>query len=93
MRLPHRALHQSLHLAIIVFTVLSSLAAHVQAQEQPDRNGFIRIFDGKTLSGWTLVGGQGPGYVPIEGGILDCPADGGGNLFTVKEYSDFVFRF
>jgi hypothetical protein len=39
------------------------------------------------------MGGQGPGYVPIEGGILDCPADGGGNLFTVKEYSDFVFRF
>ena len=36
--------------------------------------------------------GGGPGYVP-QNGVLDCPAEGGGNLFTEKEYSDFVFRF
>ena len=57
-----------------------------------DRNGFVSLFDGKTLEGWTLVGKVGTGYV-AENGILTCPADGGGNLFTVKEYSDFVFRF
>jgi hypothetical protein len=38
------------------------------------------------------VGGKGPGYVP-ENGVLVCPADGGGNLFTAKEYANFVFRF
>ena len=38
------------------------------------------------------MGGSGPGYVP-QNGVLDCPADGGGNLFTEKEYSDYVFRF
>lgn len=53
--------------------------------------GFIPLFDG-TLSGWKLMGGKGSGYV-VENGILVCPADGGGNLFTEKEYANFVLRF
>jgi hypothetical protein len=55
-------------------------------------NGFVSLFDGKSLKGWTLVKGQGPGYVPQDG-ILVCPADGGGNLYTEKEYANFVFRY
>lgn len=54
--------------------------------------GFTPLFDGKTLNGWKLVGGKGPGYVVEEGKIV-CPADGGGNLFTEKEYDNFVLRF
>ena len=54
--------------------------------------GFTSLFDGRTLNGWHLVGGKGPGYVPTDGTIV-CPADGGGNLFTEKEYANFVFRF
>ncbi len=53
---------------------------------------FVALFDGKTLEGWTLVGKKGSGYV-VEDGVLLCPADGGGNLFTEKEYSNFIFRF
>ena len=53
--------------------------------------GFVPLFDG-TLSGWKLMGGKGSGYV-VENGILVCPADGGGNLFTEKEYANFVLRF
>jgi hypothetical protein len=54
--------------------------------------GFTDLFDGKTLNGWTLVGKTGRGYV-VEDGRIICPKDGGGNLFTEKEYSDFVLRF
>jgi hypothetical protein len=54
--------------------------------------GFTPLFDGKSLKGWILVGGRGPGYV-VENGILVCPAEGGGNLFTEKEYSNFILRF
>ncbi|HLJ55266.1 MAG TPA: DUF1080 domain-containing protein [Chthonomonadaceae bacterium] len=76
----------------LIFT-LCALAAVMLAGVQGSRAaGFVKLFDGKTLTGWTLVGGVGPGYVPKDG-ILDCPADGGGNLFTEKEYKDFVFRF
>jgi hypothetical protein len=51
--------------------------------------GFTPLFDGKTLAGWE---GDTKGYVP-ENGILLCKKDGGGFLFTAKEYGDFEFRF
>lgn len=55
--------------------------------------GFIPLFDGKSLNGWTLVSkGKGRGYT-VENGLLVCPADGGGNLLTEREFSDFIFRF
>lgn len=57
-----------------------------------DEGGFVSLFNGKTLDGWKLVGGHGPGYVVQDGKIV-CPADGGGNLFTEKEYANFAFRF
>jgi Domain of Unknown Function (DUF1080) len=59
------------------------------AAEEP---GFHPLFDGKTLNGWKLVGGHGPGYV-VEGEKIVCPKEGGGNLFIEKEYENFVFRF
>jgi hypothetical protein len=54
--------------------------------------GFVSLFDGKTLNGWQLYGKHGSGYV-VEDGLLACPSDGGGNLYTEKQYSNFVFRF
>lgn len=55
-------------------------------------DGFVSLFDGKTLAGWQLVGGRGPGYI-VEHGTIVCPKDGGGNLYTKKQYSNFIFRF
>src|SRR5438093_11049477 len=54
--------------------------------------GFVSLFDGKTLAGWQIVGQKGSGY-GVENGLLVCPADGGGNLFTTKEYANFILRF
>ena len=51
--------------------------------------GFTPIFNGKDLSGW--VGAMKAFYV--ENGVLVCRSGGAGNLYTAKEYSDFVFRF
>jgi hypothetical protein len=53
--------------------------------------GFTALFNGRDLEGWVLKGGRGPGYV-VENGAIVCPAEGGGNLFTVKDYADFVLR-
>ena len=53
--------------------------------------GFKPLFNGKDLSGWTLIKGHGKGYV-VEKEVLVCPEDGGGNLFTEKEYTNFVLR-
>lgn len=57
-----------------------------------DEPGFVPLFNGKDLLGWTIRGQYGPGYV-VENGLLVCPEDGGGNLFTIQEYSDFILRF
>jgi hypothetical protein len=54
--------------------------------------GFVPLFNGKDLTGWTIRGQYGPGYV-VENGLLVCPVNGGGNLFTEKEYSNFILRF
>ncbi|MBB6051828.1 3-keto-disaccharide hydrolase [Armatimonas rosea] len=72
--------------------VLAALAALVLMVPSAMAQKFEKIFDGTTLNGWKLIGGHGPGYV-IKDGCIVCPADGGGNLFTEKEYSDFVYRF
>ncbi len=79
---------------LCAMTALALACAGVEARAGAKRGaaGFVKLFDGRTLDGWKLVGGVGPGYVPKDG-ILVCPSDGGGNLYTEKEYSDFVFRF
>ena len=76
--------HQTLLSALFLLLAVPGLTA-----EEP---GFVTLFDGKTLNGWTLVGKHGPGYV-VENGVVLCPADGGGNLFAEKEYANFAFRF
>lgn len=63
--------------------------AFAAASSEP---GFITLFNGRDFDGWKLVGKEGRGYI-IEDGLLECPADGSGNLFTTREYSNFVFRF
>src|SRR5689334_7155448 len=70
---------------------ISAVVSCVAVAGQTGERGFAPLFDG-TLNGWKLVDGKGPGYV-VENGVVVCPADGGGNLFTEKEYSNFVLRF
>jgi hypothetical protein len=62
-------------------------ATGLTAEELSD--GFVSILDGKTLSGWR---GATDGYT-CEEGVLVCQKRGGGRLFTVKEFGDFIFRF
>jgi hypothetical protein len=50
------------------------------------RDGFISLFDGKTLDGWQ---GDVKGYV-VENGTIVCKGD---NLCTAKQYANFVLRF
>lgn len=71
-------------LALIAFTVCHTLA---RAPEQ----GFVSLFDGQTLNGWKLVNQHGSGY-GVTNGVIYCAEGGGGNLFTEKEFSDFILR-
>jgi Domain of Unknown Function (DUF1080) len=64
----------------------------VETPTQSDEAGFVSLFDGRTLAGWRLVDGTGPGYIVRDNTIV-CPKDGGGKLFTEAEYANFSFRF
>src|SRR5512143_2538929 len=68
--------------------LLAAMPGRVAAQAEA---GFTPLFNGKNLDGWRLVGGTGAGY-NVEGDRIVCPPDGGGNLFTEKEYANFVLR-
>jgi hypothetical protein len=50
------------------------------------REGFVSLFDGKTLDGWQ---GDVKGYI-VENGTIVCKGD---NLYTAKQYANFVLRF
>lgn len=55
------------------------------------KEGFELLFDGTNLDKWQ---GNKTGYVPVNGTIFVTANYGNeGNLYTVKEYKDFVFRF
>jgi hypothetical protein len=55
-------------------------------------DGFVSLFDGKSLDGWFIVNQMGPGFLVKDGAIV-CPFEGGQKLMTAKEYANFVFRF
>jgi len=57
--------------------------------EEEAKEGFVSLFDGKTLDGWR---GAVKGYA-AENGLLVCQKKGGGNLMTVREFGDMVLRF
>ena len=84
-----KTLLQALVCLALVTAVLPVAAT---GQNEQDEKGFVRLFDGQSLKGWTLVRGRGLGYI-IKDGTLVCPLEGGGNLFTEKEYANFVLRF
>ena len=78
-------------LALSSALVLSLALAPALVAQQAEA-GFTSLFDGKSLAGWTLIGGRGDGYA-VKDGVLYCAKGGGGKLLTDKEYSDFVLRF
>ncbi|MBE6273318.1 MAG: DUF1080 domain-containing protein [Bacteroides sp.] len=55
------------------------------------KEGFEVLFDGEDMSKWI---GNTIDYVPMNGAIcVSAKYGNGGNLYTEKEYSDFIFRF
>ena len=87
--------------ALVLFFAAALSMAWLQAAPAPRQAepGFTQLFNGKDLTGW--VYGQrangtenktGKGY-QIENGVLYSTKDDGGNLYTGREYANFVLRF
>lgn len=71
----------------VVLTALAPRSASAGAE------GFVPLFDGKTLTGWRQIG---PGEWKIEEGVIygtkDASDKAHGHLITTKKYSDFTLR-
>jgi hypothetical protein len=52
---------------------------------------FVKLYDGKDLSGWDVQHGKLSAW-KANGDLLSCVGSGGGWLRTAKVYSDFVLR-
>lgn len=62
-----------------------------ELSEEEKKEGFEVLFDGSNLDKWV---GNKTDYIVEDGVIVIYPDRGGkGNLFTEKEYGDFIFRF
>ena len=81
---------------LLLLTCLASLLASSgdshsiggELSKEEAKDGFVSIFDGKTLDGWQ---GDTKGY-EAKDGILACTKSGR-RLDTVKRYGNYVFRF
>jgi hypothetical protein len=67
-------------------TELTTAAAEKEATE-----GFVPLFNGKDMTGW--VGNTKGYYADGKGNIVCDPKKEGGNVYTEKEYDNFVLRF
>jgi len=52
---------------------------------------FVKLYDGKDLSGWEVQHGKLSAW-KANGDLLSCVGSGGGWLRTARMYSDFVLR-
>ncbi len=87
-----------MHISRRSVSILLACCAAMTGVTHAQEDGFTPLFNGKDLTGWvygTRSGApnkSGKGY-QIENGVLFTTKDDGGNLFTEKEYGDFILRF
>ena len=73
----------------VILGASAALAAEKAPATKNTEKGFVSIFDGKTLNGWQ---GSLKGHA-VEDGTIVSKKKGGGQLFTKKQYANFIFRF
>ncbi|GAA4443086.1 DUF1080 domain-containing protein [Bremerella cremea] len=76
-------------LASLVLGLMVALPASLTSAAETEE-GFVSIFNGKNFEGWV---GNTAGYKVEDGAIVCDPTAGGGNIYTEKEYPNFVLRF
>ena len=80
----------------LVIVCLVGFAAVSHGDESAEvESGFVALFSGKDLSGWTTREAKDGDWRVIDG-VIDCDPQGEGrgdrNLWTVKDYGDFELR-
>jgi len=82
--------HSRIQCLIILLFVLASFGIAGERQ----RNEWVSLFDGKTLSGWSVHSGFAKYHIE-DGAIVGTTVKGSPNTFlcTDREYGDFILEF
>ncbi len=80
---------------LVVFASCSSMGINVnkgqfKLSSEEKKEGYEILFDGKDLSKWTSNTNE---YIVKDECIIMQPNEGYGNLYTKKEYDNFILRF
>ena len=79
-------------LALSIFTLSASGAEPNTVTDAEKADGWKLLFDGKTTTGWTGVGGKpfpAKGWTVIDGALHHAKGGGGGDIVTADAYEDF----
>ncbi len=91
-------------MTLVAFCMATVLSIALADDPKPAaEEGFTSIFNGKDLTGWVYGKAKkkdgsegenkaGEGY-QVKDGVVFCTVKDGGNLYTEKEYGNFVLRF
>lgn len=60
--------------------------------EEERADGWIALFNGRNLDGWSLTGANPDGFA-VEDGMIVWKGRGGGVLQTQRRFADFALRF
>ncbi len=79
-------------IAAFVMLALAGVALQEpnQLTEQEQKEGWKRLFNGKDLSGWTIMGD--PDSWSVEDGTLYCKGKGGGMIYADGIYKNFELK-
>ncbi len=86
-------MRRAIALSVMGAIVVGAAALAAEGVNPPE--GFVALFDGKTLDGWIVPKGDN-GHWKVVDGVIDydgkSEAKGDKNLWTEKEFGDFVLR-
>jgi hypothetical protein len=93
-RKPNRRRYVIKRFSILSFALVLGIAVSMGA---PDDDGFVPIFDGKTLDGWEVSSKKGAKAWSVKDGAIHANGDKGGRGYLVytkdKELADFEMTF
>src|SRR5690554_4603226 len=82
-------------LTIALFGLMLTLFSGYAAKKVSDDGEWVSLFNGQDFSGWTVPEGDN-GHWRVVDGVIDydalSEAEGDKNLWSEKEYEDFVLR-
>jgi hypothetical protein len=75
--------------ACLVLAALPAIPMSFAGQAAAPRDGWIELFDGRTLTGW-ITSSRTPSNAPVEDGALNPHRSGGYMLIHERQWSDFI---